>query len=361
MNAPMLSTPAVSVVMSVLDGERFLHTAVESILGQSFGDIEFIIVDDGSGDRTASMLDSYERLDSRVRVCHQENRGLVESLNRACALARGKYIARMDADDIAVRDRLGWQVDFMEKHPEVAALGGSVELIDATGRTIRIAKFPLKNWEIQRALLETCALCHPTVIMRRDVLLSVNGYRRVVVDAEDYDLWLRIAERHQLANLKQVVLKYRVHSSQISVRRCRQEGLSGLAARTAASSRRTGRPDPLTSVESITPASLSALGVSEAVQQAALSREYLRCIRNMYRAREYSVALAALDMLRGFDLKKIDNWVVADFHLWAARLHWRQRRFIKSVLSGGRALIKRPIILGRPIKLVVTKLNQGRG
>ena len=112
-------SPIVSVVMSVYNGERFLREAVGSILDQSFRKFEFIVINDGSTDFTGAMLDSYQEQDLRMHVYHQENRGLVESLNRGCALAQGKYIARMDADDISVINRLMWQVEFMEKHPEV--------------------------------------------------------------------------------------------------------------------------------------------------------------------------------------------------------------------------------------------------
>ena len=133
---PEMSSPIVSVVMSVLNGERFLREAVESILDQSLREFEFIIINDGSTDFSGSILDSYQHKDPRLRVVHQENMGLVESLNRGCGLARGKYIARMDADDIAIQDRLRWQADFMETHPEVGVVGGAVEVIDTTGRSL---------------------------------------------------------------------------------------------------------------------------------------------------------------------------------------------------------------------------------
>src|SRR5262245_27130869 len=162
-----MTTPIVSVVMSVLNGEPFLREAVESILGQTFGDFEFIVIDDGSTDASADILDSYQRNDARVRVYHQENKGLVESLNRGCGLARGKYIARMDADDIATKERLMWQVEFVEKHPEVGVVGGAIEVINASGKSSVTHRYPLKNSDIYQALLRgDCPLVHPTVVMR---------------------------------------------------------------------------------------------------------------------------------------------------------------------------------------------------
>ena len=345
-------TPIVSVVMSVYNGERFLREAVESILDQSFREFEFIIIDDGSDDRSASILDSYQKNDPRVRVFHQENRGLVESLNLGCRLARGTYIARMDADDISFRNRLMCQVDFMEKHPEVGVVGGAIEIINATGNSLITHRYPIKHCEINEALLRgDCSLVHPAVLMRKEVFVSVGGYRKIVVDAEDYDLWLRIAENSQLANLEVVVLKYRRHVNQLSVHKCKQQALSNLAASVSAASRRNGNPDPLDSVGEITPAVLAELGVSEASQQAAVTRGYLTSILSMYEAREYSIAGNLMSgMLRSSEWKNAENPVIADFYLLAARLHWRQRRFMKSILSAGQAVVTRPIILGRPLK-----------
>ena len=144
-----MTSPMVSIVMSVFNGERFLHEAVESMLDQSFREFEFIILDDGSTDRSASILNSYQNRDGRVKVHHQEHGGLIESLNHACSLAQGKYIARMDADDVAAKDRLRMQVDFMEVHSEIGVLGGGVEWIDATGRSLGIHRHPTDSKEIE--------------------------------------------------------------------------------------------------------------------------------------------------------------------------------------------------------------------
>src|SRR5579872_4675255 len=209
--------PSISVVMSVFNGERFLRDAIESILNQSFCDFEFIIIDDGSTESIGSILDWYQKSDPRIRVYHQENRGLIESLNRACGLARGKYIARMDADDIATPDRLGRQLQYMEAHPGVAVLGGAVEIIDANGKLRGNAAPPTGDDAIRSNLQNgNTVFYHPTVMMRKEVFLAVGGYREVVVDAEDFDLWTRIADKHKLANLAQVVLKYRRHPHQVS-------------------------------------------------------------------------------------------------------------------------------------------------
>jgi glycosyltransferase involved in cell wall biosynthesis len=351
-----MNIPVVSVVMSVFNGERFLREAVESILRQSFRDFEFIIIDDGSTDKSGSVLDSYQRSDARVRVLHQENRGLIDSLNRGCGLAQGTYIARMDADDIALDDRLMWQVERMEKNRALGLLGGAAEWIDATGKSLGIHRYPGENHMMRSALHDGSPFAHPTILMRREAFVSAGGYRPTVVDAEDYDLWLRIADRFELGNLQAVIVKYRIHPGQISERKCEQQALSSLAARAAARSRMNGDADPLDSVTEITPEVLERLGITQAEQRKALARHWLTCIRNMYDAGEYVVALRALETLRSHYLKYAENWVVCDFRLVEAQVFWDQGRYAKSVSKATRALIARPIVLGRPAKLVLRRV-----
>jgi hypothetical protein len=352
-----MTNPIVSVVMSVFNGERFLRDAVESILEQRFRGFELIVINDGSTDKSASILDSYQKSDARVRVYHQENRGLIESLNRGCSLARGKYIARMDADDVSVSERVMWQVDFMEAHPQTGVVGGAIEWINAEGKPLGTQRYPAEDSQIKAALLRGCALCHPTVLFRTEVFVWAGGYRSVAVDAEDYDLWLRIAERFQLANLEAVVLKYRIHPNQVSVRKVAQQTLGLLAAQVAASSRRNGLPDPLSSVKEITPETLAAMGVTKARQQSHLT-SWRRCrIGNMCTAGEYSSALkAALDTLQS-DLEYVERWQIADLHLTVSRIYWRQKRFAKSLLAAARAIMTRPIMVGRGLKPLIRRLH----
>ena len=344
-----MTIPMISVVMSVFNGERFLCEAIESILNQTISDFEFVIIDDGSTDKTVSILDFYQRRDRRVHVYRQENLGLIRSLNRGCGLARGKYIARMDADDIACRGRLARQIEFMEAHPTIGVLGGAVEFIDATGKVLSLARYPIEDCEIRAALLDSSVFWHPTTVFRREVFVSVGGYRSIV-DAEDYDLWLRIADKFELANLDSVVLKYRIHPYQVSVRKCRQQALSAVAARAAAVSRRNGNPDPLDSIGEITSEILAGLGVSEETLHTTLARGYLSCIRNMVTAGEYSLALRELKTLRASEIRHADAWVIADLHLMAARVFLHQFKFAQTVMSAGHAVITRPLILARPLK-----------
>jgi glycosyltransferase involved in cell wall biosynthesis len=351
-----MNIPKISVVTSVFNGGAFLRHAVESILDQSLTDFEFIIIDDGSSDTSPSILDSYQRQDPRVRVYHQENKGLVESLNRGCGLALGKYIARMDADDIAVRERLSWQIDFMEEHPDVAVLGGAVEFIDQKGKVLKVARHPLHNREIQRVMLDQSVMWHPTVLIRKSAFIEARGYRHIK-HAEDYDLWLRIAEHAQLANLPEVLLKYRIHPDQISVANCRKQAVGALAARLAAVARKSGNPDPLNSDLEITPAVLMRLGMTEAMQHAILARGYLSSIRNMSDAGEHALALDMLEILRTSELEYAEAWTIADLWLCAAKLYWQQGQAVRTMCAVGHAFITRPVIVGRPLKTLLSRVG----
>ncbi|HTR22500.1 MAG TPA: glycosyltransferase [Terriglobales bacterium] len=362
-----MKTPKVSVLMSVCNGERFVAEAVESILNQSFCDFELIIVDDGSTDSSGAIVESYLDKDSRLRVYHQGNLGLVESLNRGGSLARGKYIARMDADDVSIRDRLMRQVDFMEKYPAIAVVGGAVDIIDQNGKLLQTARNPVQDYEIKSALLRgECPFWHPTVLMRADVFVSVGGYRNIVVGAEDHDLWLRIADHYQLGNLDSVVLKYRLHPGQVTVRKSKQHALSALAAQAAARVRRNGSPDPLDSMKEITPTVLAGLGVSEAALHSTLATRFLRSIRTMCDSSQYSAALEVLhEMWRTHEWRYIDKYaerrVAADLRLLAARVLWHQRKYAISLLNASCAFISRPMVVLRPLRTLLHWLQlQGR-
>jgi hypothetical protein len=356
-----MSGPLVSVLMSVYNGDQFLCEAIESILGQSLRDLELIVVNDGSTDATARMLDEYQHKDPRVRVFNQENIGYIESLNRGAGFARGRYIAPMDADDISLWDRLALLVSVLEKHRELGVLGGAMEVINASGTKIDTCYFPTEHDEIRSDLVRgRCPMAHPAVVMRTQAFLLVGGYRKVVVHAEDYDLWLRISDRFRLANLDTVVYKYRRHSQQASVRKLRQQKLSALAARAAALSRIDGKPDPLDSIAEITPTVLSALGVDKDQQRAFVVRAYLTCIKTMCDAGEERAARDAVNALLGSpEWKGAELFFVADLRLLSARIFWRQQRYLRSVATAICALLTRPVILGRPLKPLMRRMRSG--
>jgi Glycosyl transferase family 2 len=352
-----IETPVVSVVLVVCNVDRFLAESIESILGQTFRDFEFVIVDFGSSDESLAIVSKYSSKDSRIKLHQIPHCGLAEARNASFSFAQGRYVAIMDADDVAVPERLARQVEFMEKHPEVSILGGAVEWIDATGRALATRGNPTGDHEIRSALVERCPLWQPSVLLRREAFVRVGGYRPPFAPAEDYDLWLRMSELFQFANLKEVVLRYRIHPYQVSMRKQKQQTLGKLAAQRSASMRRGGRPDPFDEIQEITPAVLAEWGVTDAKVQNEIALETRRWIRNMCTAGEHVVALkAALDVLKS-GLQSIERWQTADLLLMVAGLYWRQNRFLSSFLAAARAVATRPIVVGRPLKPLLLRLG----
>src|SRR5687768_9583402 len=159
----------VSVVMPVYNGERFLRDAVDSILLQTYRNFELIVVDDGSSDRTADILDAYEMQDSRVRVHrHERNAGIVAARNQGCRMARGGFIAVMDADDISLPHRLEIQFNYLRSHPEIAAVGGWVRRIDQNGLPGEVQHYPLEPAILAWSMLFFNSVAHPVVMFRSE-------------------------------------------------------------------------------------------------------------------------------------------------------------------------------------------------
>jgi GT2 family glycosyltransferase len=209
--------PLISVLMSVYNAQRYLAQAVESILHQSLTDFEFLIVDDGSTDGSLAILQRYAQQDQRIRLLSRANRGLVSSLNQLLELAQGELIARMDADDIALPNRFAEQVAFLQQHPEVVCVGGAQDWIDQAGRVLLHHPEAQQNDEIQQlALSGRTPINHPSAMIRTAALRQVGGYDPSFYPAEDLDLWLKLGEIGQLANLSTTVLQYRQHSQSIS-------------------------------------------------------------------------------------------------------------------------------------------------
>jgi len=209
--------PLVSVVMPVYNAAEYLEDAVESILRQTFRDFEFIIINDGSTDGSSELLDLIQKKDSRVKVYHQENSGIVSALNKGCDIAQGKYIFRMDSDDISLPERIACQVSFLEKNPDVGVCGTWIQLFGSINGDIW--KTPKDHETIRCRLLFASPLNHPTVAMRRCLISDLNlRYRHGYDHAEDYDLWERLSHHTRLANLQKVMLLYRTHSNQVSLK-----------------------------------------------------------------------------------------------------------------------------------------------
>ena len=214
----MGNTPAITVLMSVYNAEKYIQESIDSILQQTFTDFEFIIYNDNSNDNTGKILSTYT--DPRIKVLiNSENKGLTYNLNHGVEHARGKYVARMDADDIAVSNRLEIQYQYLEKHPEISILGGQVHFfinsIDDEGPTTHE---PLDNDSIRVQLLLGFSLYHPTVMFRVDDLKLYNlNYDISFRYSQDLALWSQAMHYVKLANLPKIVTYMREHPNKISI------------------------------------------------------------------------------------------------------------------------------------------------
>lgn len=213
-----MNHPQVTVLMPVYNAEGFVEGAIESILNQSFADFEFLIINDGSTDSTPDIITRYALHDSRIIIEHNPgNLQIAETLNRGLRLAKSPLIARMDADDISLPDRLAKQLDYMERHKDVVVCGSAVSII---GKPDEVWLPPLTDDAIRAKLFFESCLYHPTVIYRRDIILrELGGYGPDTVPAEDFDLWMRLSAipAVQFANLPDVLLRYRYSTNSHNV------------------------------------------------------------------------------------------------------------------------------------------------
>ena len=216
--------PLISVVMPVYNGASYLLDAVASIQSQSMTDWELICVDDGSQDESGEMLDWFAGEDSRIRVQHQANTGIVGALNAGCELARAPLLCRMDCDDVALPDRLKIQADYMAKNPHCVVVGAGILEIDSDSDPLSVSRLPLAHDDIVENLLtRRTGHFHPTTLIRADAFRAVAGYRSEYEWVEDHDLWLRLSQRGSLANLADVLLCYRQHGGSICWNRSQQQ------------------------------------------------------------------------------------------------------------------------------------------
>jgi glycosyltransferase involved in cell wall biosynthesis len=312
--------------MPVFNAEPFVAEAVESVLGQTFVDFEVIAVDDSSDDGSRAVLERFAESDARVRVIALDvNGGVARAFNRGCAAARGRYLAFLGADDVSLPDRLARQVAFLDANPPIAVVGSAAITIDNAGNRGSLLRFPTTSRVIRTTLLDSNCLAHSSVLMRREVFDLVGGFRFRV--CEDYDLWLRIAERYPLANLTDALVLYRFHGGQLSFLGSEEMERTRLAVRAAAQIRSAGRPDPLNGVDAVTVDVAASLGVRE--------RDVARAMRMELFSR--AAILAELDRHEAEELvanasRKLGRGVVRGFH--AAR----ELRRAEALLSAGKLI-----------------------
>ncbi len=213
----MSSPPTVSVIIPVYNGERYVADAIGSILSQSFKDFELILIDDASTDGSLEVLRSHD--DPRIRIVRNDvNLGLARTHNRGLDLARGRYLAMLDHDDWSEPERLAKQVAFLDRHEDHVLVGSWAAIMDAQGRIRRRQKrYPLCAEEIQAGLLFGCCVFHPSITARTDVMQAYR-YRDHYAICDDFDLFVRLARSHKLANLPSVLVRHRRHESRTSER-----------------------------------------------------------------------------------------------------------------------------------------------
>ncbi len=205
----------ISVLMSVYNAEKYLSEAIDSILSQTLGDFELILVDDASSDGSSGIMARYAARDARiVPLKNPENLGLTKSLNRGLAVARGEYVARMDADDISVPERFEKQAAFLDAHPDYSFVSCIARYIDENGNPEQLRLFPETNEEIYAMMPKVDAVMHPGVMFRRDDIAKIGNYCEDFRVVQDYDLWFRgMAAGYRFYNIQEPLVLFRRNDS----------------------------------------------------------------------------------------------------------------------------------------------------
>ncbi len=212
-----MTGPAVSVLMGVWNGAPQVREAVRSVLSQTMAELELIVIDDESSDATPAILESFR--DSRLRVARRTRGGLTSALNAALGLARAPLVARLDADDVALPERLDRQLGFLARNPDVGLLGTAAREVDAAGREVAILRPPTGDAEIRRTLIRRNPFVHSSVVMRRAVMEQAGGYNPAFPVAQDYDLWMRMSRVTLMANLSELLVVRRLLPGRVTAAR----------------------------------------------------------------------------------------------------------------------------------------------
>jgi glycosyltransferase involved in cell wall biosynthesis len=205
----------VSVIMAVYNSEKFLDESINSILSQTLKDFEFIIIDDYSADNSLNIIKKHAKQDKRIILIeNKKNLGLTKSLNKGLKLAKGKYIARIDADDIALPERLEKQYKYLEEHQDISLIGGAALVIDKNGKEIKKYKPITDEKKLKKILVKQNAIYHPTIMFRNE---KNNSYREKFYYSQDYDFYLtKISKGKRLINIPDLLIKYRINSEAVS-------------------------------------------------------------------------------------------------------------------------------------------------
>ena len=213
-----MATPLVSVIIPCFNSEKYVDEAIESILQQSYKNIEIIITDDASTDMTYAKLEKFAQIDDRVNLIHHDsNKGLVYTLNEMIDIASGDYIARMDSDDVSDENRINKQVCFMQNNPDIDVCGSNALIIDKNGKILGKRILPTSNGDIRELISIINDMVHPS-IMGKAGIFKENKYDPNYIHAEDYELWCRLLfeGKYLFANIADYLIKYRISEGQVS-------------------------------------------------------------------------------------------------------------------------------------------------
>jgi GT2 family glycosyltransferase len=335
--------------MCVRDAAPYVAQAVESVLRQTLRDLELVVVDDASSDATPSILRDLARRDPRIRVRRAETHlGLAAAQNLACASARAPLLAHLDGDDVAVPDRVERQAAYLDAHPGTALAGGAAVVIDEAGRPHHTLRPPTGDGAIRAALSRRNCIIHSTVMVRADALRRAGGYRTRFEFADDYDLWLRLADRYRLVNLPDVLVYYRVHAGQASEQDVERQAVGVLAVQALARRRRAGLDESPTGDGPITVAELRELGVGDEALVRAVTRICLVRALLMDDIERPRLALVALARTPGFATSPaVRRRTLAGYRAALARRRWRRGERARALGAALRAVRTRPALLAR--------------
>lgn len=270
-----MKLPKVTVLMSVFNDEKYLMKSIDSILKQTYKDFEFLIVNDGSTDRTTEILKKYR--DPRIRIIDNgKNIGLTKSLNKGLEASRGRYIARQDADDISDPYRIEKQVNALEENRLLGLVSSFFKIIDEKGRTLRTVKVPTEEEDILKSILNYNPFCHGSAMFRKEPIERFGGYREFFKYAQDYDLWLRISERYEVRNMGEVLYEWRKSKESISDRKRIEQCQYAMIAINQAIRRRQGGRDDID--KGLSPAQPGMKDLTEGLKEQLLNYHIINMI-----------------------------------------------------------------------------------
>lgn len=212
------TNPLVSIILPVYNGEKYLEEAISSILHQNYSNLELLIIDDGSTDRSADISKKFQLEDSRViYVRNEKNMGLIGTLNKAIAMAKGELIGRIDSDDIwSSKDKLSKQVEYLASHPETVIVGTFAKAINIDGNDVYELRCPISDLQIRNNILIKNPFIHPSVVFRKKEAIQAGLFMANEKHVEDYGLWMRLGKFGKFANIPDALMKYRVHPASVT-------------------------------------------------------------------------------------------------------------------------------------------------